>query len=87
MGKSIETRCKEHVRHICLGHLEKSAVAEHWLQMGYNTDFSSTAMLDKASEYMDCFINEAIEIMLHSRNFNKDGDFSLGQFWYSVTNM
>jgi hypothetical protein len=28
-GRSIEARCKEHMRHICLNQPEKSAVAEH----------------------------------------------------------
>jgi hypothetical protein len=87
MGKAIETRHKENVRHICLGHPEKSAVAEHWLKMGYNIEVSNTAILDKAPGYMDSFIKGAIEIMLHPRNFSRDGGFNLSRSWSSVTNM
>jgi len=31
-GRTIETRCKEHVRH--LSHLEKSVVVEHSIEVG-----------------------------------------------------
>jgi hypothetical protein len=40
--------------------------------------------MDKALEGL---IKEAIEIRLRPRSFNRDRSFSLGQFWYLVTNM
>jgi hypothetical protein len=35
-GKTTESRCKEHMTHIYLGHPEKSAVTEHKLAAGHN---------------------------------------------------
>jgi len=54
----------------------------------YDTiDFSSTSILVMATGYMDHMIKEALEIRLHSRNFNGDGGFTLSQPWYPVTKM
>jgi hypothetical protein len=64
-GKSIENRCKEHMRYTHLGQPENSAVAEHRFNTGHNIHFKSISILDKATGYMDCVINEAIEIRLH----------------------
>jgi hypothetical protein len=75
------------MRHICLGQPEKSAVAEHRVEMRHSIDFSSTAILEEALVYIDNLIKEAVEIRLHPRNFNRDGDFSLSQPWCPVTNM
>ena len=43
----ILPRMKEHRATACLGHLEKSAVAEHALQEGH-TDWSDVRVLDEA---------------------------------------
>jgi hypothetical protein len=71
---------KKHMRHIHLGHSEKSAVAENKFETGYNTEFGNTTILDIALGYMDCLIMEATEIRLHPRYFN----FSWS--WYRGTN-
>jgi hypothetical protein len=72
-------KCKEHVRHICVGHPQKSVVAEHRFETGHSIDFSSTSILDKAPGYMDCLIKEAIKIRLHPRNFNGNGGLNLSR--------
>jgi hypothetical protein len=86
-GRSMEARCKEHMRHIRLKQPEKSAVAEHSINTRHHIDFSSTSVLDKAAGYMDRLVKEAIEIRLNTRNFNREGGFTLGQAWYPVINM
>jgi hypothetical protein len=53
MGRSIEARCKEHMRHICLDQPEKSAVAEHSMNTGNQIDFINITILDRTSGYMD----------------------------------
>jgi hypothetical protein len=70
------------MRYICLGQPEKTTVVEHRFKTGHNFDFSSISILDKATEYMDHMIKEAIK--LHSSSFNRDGDFTLSWSWYSV---
>jgi hypothetical protein len=61
-GRSIEARCKEHIRHIRLKQPDKSIVAEHNFNTGHRTDFSSTSVLDKTAGYMDRLTKEATEI-------------------------
>jgi hypothetical protein len=73
--------------HIHLGQPGKSSVLEHRLETGYNIDFSHISVLDKATEYMDHVIKEVIEIILHSRNSNRNGGFTLNQSWYLVRNL
>jgi hypothetical protein len=48
-SRTIETRCKEHMRYIHLGQPEKSTVAEHRFETGHNFNFSSTSILNKAT--------------------------------------
>jgi hypothetical protein len=70
-GRSIEARCKEHMRHRRLDQPEKSAVAEHSFNTGHQIDFNSTSVLERASEYMDRLVKEAIQIKLNHKNFNR----------------
>jgi hypothetical protein len=58
MGRTIETRCKDHIRHIHLGHQEKSVVAEHRLETGHDVNLSSTSILGKATGYMDSLMKD-----------------------------
>jgi hypothetical protein len=86
-GRSMEARCKQHMRHIRLEQPEKSAVAEHSINTSHRIDFSSTPVLEKTAGYMDRLVKEAIEIRLNTRNFNRDDGFTLSQSWYPVINM
>jgi hypothetical protein len=76
MGRTTETRCKEHVWHICLGQPEKLSVAEHKFETGHNIKFGNTIILDKAPRYVDHLIKQVTEIRLHPRNFARDRGFS-----------
>jgi hypothetical protein len=69
MGRTIETKCRGHMRHIGLGHPEKLSVAQHKFGTGHN--FGNTSILDVALGYMDHLIQEVIKIGLHHRNFNR----------------
>jgi hypothetical protein len=86
-GKLIETRCKEHMRCIHLGQSEKSVVVEHRFETVHNIDFDNTAILDKATGYVDHVIKEAIEIRFPPDNFNRDLGFTLSWSWHLVTSM
>jgi hypothetical protein len=86
-GRSIEARCKEHMRHIWLNQPEKSAVVEHSINTGHQIDFNSISVLDRASEYMDHLIKEAIQIRLNHKNFNRDSGFKLSWAWNPVTKL
>jgi predicted GIY-YIG superfamily endonuclease len=38
-ASTIEIRCQEHIRHLPIGHTEKSTVAEHLLNTGHEIQF------------------------------------------------
>jgi hypothetical protein len=38
-SRTIEIKCQEHIRHLCHGQSEKSAVAEHLLSQGKKVNF------------------------------------------------
>jgi hypothetical protein len=80
-GGSIETRVKEHKRHVRLAHPEKSAVAEHSINLGHCMQLHNTSIVAKKSRYMDRIIREAIELKLHPNNINKEDSFSLSRSW------
>jgi hypothetical protein len=73
IGWSVETRGKEHTRHMRLYHPNKSAVVEHWIK------FSGTKILAKTAGYMDRLVSEAIEVWLHSNNISREEEFKLSQ--------
>jgi hypothetical protein len=84
---SIDTRCKEHRRHIRLDQRDKSAVAEHSIDTGQCINFSNTIVLDTTSSHMDHLLKDAIGIRLNNKNFNRDGGLMLSRAWHPVINM
>jgi hypothetical protein len=60
-----------------LEHPEKSAVAEHSVDLGHRILFHSTSILATKTRYMDRIVREAIEKELHSNNMNREMGFCL----------
>jgi hypothetical protein len=75
-GHSIENRVKEHHWHFCLYHPEKSAVAEHSINLDDCMRLHDSSVLAK-NPLMDRNIRKAIEIELHSNSMNRENDLSL----------
>jgi hypothetical protein len=86
-GRSIDVKCKEHMRHVCLNQLEKSVVAEQSINTGHHVDFNNISVLDRASGYMDHLIKKTIEIRVNYETFNRDSGFTLSWAWYPETNL
>jgi predicted GIY-YIG superfamily endonuclease len=61
-GRRIETRIKEHQRHTRLQQTEKSAVADHNINLGRRIKLQGTATLCTKAICIDRMIREAIEI-------------------------
>jgi hypothetical protein len=80
-GCSIETRIKEHQRHTCLGHPDKSTVAEHSIILSHSIKFQNNTILSNKSRYMDRMIREATEIELHPNNMNRKDGLHLSRSW------
>jgi hypothetical protein len=80
-GHSMDTRLKEHQRHIRLEHPDKPAVSEHSVDFGHRIQLHNTSILATKTQYMDRIIREAIEIELHPNNMNREVGFCLSKSW------
>jgi hypothetical protein len=80
-GHSIDTRLKEHKRHIHLEYPDKSAVAQRSIHQEHRIQFNSTSILSTKTRYMDRIIREALEIELHPHNMNREDGFCLSKSW------
>jgi hypothetical protein len=81
VGRSIDTRLKEHERHIRLEYPEKSAVAQLSIHQEHRIQFHHTSILSTKTRYIDRVITEAIEIELHSHNMNREEGLRLSKSW------
>jgi hypothetical protein len=80
-GRSVETRLKEHQRRIRLEYPDKSAVAEHSVDLGHPIQFHNTSILATETQHMDRIVREAIETELHSNNMKREVGFCLSKSW------
>jgi hypothetical protein len=80
-GRSIGTRVKEHQRHIRLQHPDKSAVAEHSINLDHRIQLQNTTILSTKTRYMDRMIREATEIELQPNNMNRQDGLRPSRSW------
>lgn len=83
-GRSINTRLTEHKRHLRLLHPTKSAIAEHAIDTLHDIRFEDTKILANNKNWSTRKIREAIEILKHPNNFNKDNGYELADTWLSI---
>lgn len=81
--RSIKTRLTEHKRCCRLGHIEKSAIAEHTLlQHNHRIQFEDTQVLSTEKAYHARMYREALEIQKHTNNFNrKEESLTINKAW------
>jgi len=79
-GAADEIRCKEHIRHLCHGQSEKSAVAEYLQNTEYEIQLGKKNV-DWPGQPPTGIVGEAIEIQLHPRSFNREAGFTLSRTW------
>jgi hypothetical protein len=80
-GPYIEKRIKDHPRHIRLQHPDKSAVAEHSINLDQLIQIQNTTILSTKPRYMDRIIRETIEIELQPNNMNRLVGLRLRRSW------
>jgi hypothetical protein len=80
-GHSVDTRLKKHQRHIHPEHPNKSAMAEHSINLGHHIQLQNTTTISTKPRYMDRIIREAIEIELHPNSMNREDGFYLSKSW------
>jgi hypothetical protein len=80
-GRSLDTRLKEHQRHICLEYPDTSAVAEHSVDFVHRIPFHNTSILATKAQFMDSIVREAIKIDIHRNNMNREMGFCLSKSW------
>jgi hypothetical protein len=80
-GRSIETRIKEHHRHIHPEQTDKSAEAEHSINLGHRIKLEDTTILSTKATYIDRMIREDIEIEPHPRKINTEDGLRHSRAW------
>jgi hypothetical protein len=80
-GLSVDARLKEHQRHICLEHPDKSAMTDYSVDLGHLIQFHSTSILATKTQNMDHIVREATEIELHPNNMSREMGFCVSKSW------
>jgi hypothetical protein len=78
-GRSIDTEGQG--APIRLEHPDKSAVAEHSINLGHRIQLQDITILSTKSRYMDRMIRETTEIELHPNCMNMKADLRLSRSW------
>ena len=61
-----------------------SAVAEHFYNTNHTIEFDKTQLLVKTANSRERVIREAIEIVKHPNNFNREDGYKLSKLWTPV---
>lgn len=73
----FNTRLKENYQHICLEHTNKSAGAEHSINLGHNIQLHNTSIFSAEPRYTDHIIRGRMQIELQPSNMNLKNGFCL----------
>jgi hypothetical protein len=72
-GRNIGIHHKKYMRHVFLGQLEESALAECLMDAGYFIKFSNTYRMNIATSCVDHWMKKAIEVLLYVNNSSMEG--------------
>jgi hypothetical protein len=85
-GRSFQIRIKEHATDIRNEHIRTSALAEHSLKTKHQVFLEETKILAKENHYYKRCLREALEIIKHPNNINRDGGLEVSNFWQPLIN-
>ena len=78
-ARSLKVRVKEHGADIRNQHIHTSALAEHSEKSKHHICLEETSMLAKENHYYKRRFREALEIIKHPNNLNRDGGFEISK--------
>ena len=80
-GWSLKVRLKEHGADICNQRVCTSALAEHSEKSKHHICLEDSSLLAKENHYFKRRFREALEIIKHHNNHNRDGGFEVSKNW------
>jgi predicted GIY-YIG superfamily endonuclease len=80
-GRSFQVRIKEHEADIRREWTRTSSLAEHSLKTKHHICLENTEILAKEDHFFRRRIREALEIMKHPNNMNRDGGLEVSRSW------
>jgi hypothetical protein len=75
---------KEHEADIRKERTRTSTLAEHSLKTKHHVFLEDTKILAKEGHYYKRCLREAIEIIKHPNNMNRDGGLEVSSFWHPL---
>ena len=78
-GQSLKVRLKEHGADICNQHIRTSALPEHSEKSKHHICLEETSMIAKENHYNKRRFKEALEIIKHPNNLNRDSGFEVSK--------
>ena len=85
-GRSFQVRIKEHEEDIRKERTRTSALAEHSHKTKHHVFLEDTKILAKEDHYYKRCLIEALEIIKHPNNMNRDGGLEISNFWHPLIN-
>jgi hypothetical protein len=85
-GRSFQVRIKEHEADIRKERTHTSALVEHSLKTKHHVCLEDTKILAKEDHYYKRCVREALEIIKHPNNMNRDGGLEVSRFWHPLIN-
>ena len=80
-GRSLKVRLREHGADIRNQRSRISALAEHSERSKHHICLEETSLLAQENHYFKRRFREAIEIIKHPNNLNRDGGFEVSKSW------
>ena len=80
----MQDRIKEHNRDIQLAHTQTSAVSEHANETGHLPLWNQVKFINHDPNRYTRRVKEAIQIILHSNNINRDSGVEIPEAWIAT---